>query len=300
MKISLITTCYDRQTYLDRFTSGLANQTFQDEIELIFVSQGTAQLRLPADCAARIDFVERKVGHQISLSGARNIGLEKFSGDIIGFPDDDCWYEKELLQKVVSYFESNPHVDCLCTNVFDPDRQLSIVRQPVGVVKKLSFRNVFQLVNSSGIFIRRGALLRIGPTFDERLGVGTKIGSGEETEFLSRVLSNSLTAHYVGTIQVYHPVVQYLGSNLAKEYAYNIGFGVLNGWFIRRGHYSVLFRFARSLLRSCLGALVFVNKREKRKTYWSRVRGMVAGLISGLRNGATEEKHSRDVTMREG
>src|ERR1700757_3730159 len=47
------------------------------------------------------------------LSRARNRGLRECSGDIVGFPDDDCWYEVDTLAKVAERFAEEPPLDML-------------------------------------------------------------------------------------------------------------------------------------------------------------------------------------------
>ena len=44
----------------------------------------------------RLELVESARG----LSRARNAGLRMIAGDIVSFPDDDCWYPPDLLQRV--------------------------------------------------------------------------------------------------------------------------------------------------------------------------------------------------------
>jgi len=286
MNISLVVTSYDRQRDLDRFARGIAQQTSGGDIELIFVAQGGARILIPNECPATIRVVERPAASRIPLSKARNIGVQFFGGDIIGFPDDDCWYEPDLLCKVVQYFDDHPDVDCICTNVFDPERQLSYGKRPIGVVQKVSFLNLFRLPTSAGMFIRRGAFLKIGGCFNEFLGVGTRIGSGEEIEVVARLLSESLTVHYVGSIQVYHPVLAYSPSDIAKNYQYGMGFGYLNGLLIKGGHLLVAIFFCEIVARSCVGMVKHVFRPINRSVYSSRLRGIISGFRAGWSTNA--------------
>lgn len=43
------------------------------------------------------------------LSHARNIGLQKVTGDIVGFPDDDCWYDDTTLELVEKTFRKQDY-----------------------------------------------------------------------------------------------------------------------------------------------------------------------------------------------
>jgi len=257
-------------------------------MELIYVAQGKATLAFSDHVANAIQIVLCRVGRPLSLSTARNIGIAKATGDIVAFPDDDCWYDDAVLEKISGYFEAHPQVECICVNVYDPELRRAMVDQPIGVIQRVAYSNVFQFANSNGIFIRRNALRMVGDRFDERLGVGTALGSGEETEFVTRLLALKIHIDYVGTIQVYHPVIQHLYGTPEKEYSYSFGFGVVNGWLIRRRQLGAVVYFLRSILRSCLGAIVYSLRQSARKTYANRALGMLAGVAHGVTSNPCE------------
>ncbi len=41
------------------------------------------------------------------MSYNRNVGIDNAVGQIIGFPDDDCVYENDTLEKVINFFNKN-------------------------------------------------------------------------------------------------------------------------------------------------------------------------------------------------
>ncbi len=247
----------------------------------MYVAQGAARLRLPAtDVCVRV--IEHNHGTRIGLSKARNIGLAGCSGELIGFPDDDCWYGPDVLSSVAQYFGNHPEVDCVCTRVVDPDRRIALGHRPARVVRKISFANLFRLPISVGIFVRRSAFLRAGGYFDESFGAGTTMGAGEETEFIARLLDQKSVVHYVGAIEVYHPVPPYTESDASKQYRYCIGFGYLHGNLIRRGHLSVLLHLTAVVARSCAACIRYLFSPLYRDVYWNRMRGICAGLTKGL------------------
>jgi glycosyltransferase involved in cell wall biosynthesis len=235
---------------------------------------------------ARILLSELQSGSRIPLSKARNVGLPHLSGDIIAFPDDDCWYEPNLLANVANFFRDNPEIDCICTNVYDPVRRSVYGKRPVGVTRRVSFTNLFRLGISVGIFVRREALELAGAYFDERLGAGTPIGSGEETELLGRLLSRGCRVEYVGDIQVYHPVHHYSKADVRKSYDYGVGFGHVNGRLLSAGHPGVLWGFAEVFARSFLGTVLYLPDPVRRAVYWNRMRGILSGFLSVARMNA--------------
>jgi glycosyltransferase involved in cell wall biosynthesis len=282
----LVVTSFDRQQDLGRFALSICTQAFAGKIEVSFVSQGSAQFRLPASGATHIQVITKSLGGLTPLSKARNAGMKELSGDIIAFPDDDCWYEPNLLATVANFFRDNPEIDCICTNVYDPVRRSVYGKRPVGITRRVSFINLFRLCISVGIFVRREALELAGAYFDETLGAGTPIGSGEETELLGRLLSRGCRIEYVGDIQVYHPVPHYSKSDVRKSYDYGVGFGHVNGRLLSAGHTGVLWGFAEVFARSCLGTVLNLPDPVRRAVYWNRMRGIFSGFLSVARINA--------------
>ena len=280
LNISLVITSFDRQQDLDRFALSICRQIFTGKIEVSFVSQGSAQFRLPTSCATQIQVISKNVEGLTPLSHARNVGMTELSGEIVAFPDDDCWYEPNLLEKIADYFRNNSMIDCICTRVYDPERMRPYGRRPADVRRRISFTNLLRLGSSVAIFVRRDALELVGAYFDESLGAGTSIGSGEETELLGRLLSRGCRIQYVGDIQVYHPVPRYSNADIRKNYRYGVGFGHVNGRFLRAGHPGVLWGFAAMFARSFLGTVVYLLDPVRRAVYWNRMRGILSGFLS--------------------
>jgi GT2 family glycosyltransferase len=297
MKISLIITSCNRQRELDRFAFALSRQTFAGEVEVIFVAQGSAQFQLTAAGATRIRIIEERVEGPISLAKARNIGIKKASGEIVGFPDDDCWYEPDLLAKIAAHCGNHPNVDCICTDVYDPENKRSLgAPRPRGVTKWISYWNVFRLGNSNGIFVRAEALKLIGETFDEKLGVGTEIGSGEEVEFLGRLLDIGCKIQYAGQLSVYHEVSDNRTLGIDKIYNYAVGYAHVNTSFLKRGHIEVSVHFIEVVARSCAGVALFFLVQEKRALWWARLRGIAKGCVASAVEGEPSKKEVAEIS----
>jgi len=286
-KVSLfITSTMDRERDLFRFLNCLSLQTTKYPINLYFVNQSTT---IPDYNWLGAVFKTKIISsNRLSLSAARNLALSHIaplndSCEIIGFPDDDCWYTNDLIEKVIDYFHSNPQCNCLCTNVFDPKRNKSYGHRPLNVALKVNYNNLFKLPISVGIFIRRDSSISQQLFFDENLGAGTKLGSGEETDLIARLLELKCRIDYNGAIQVYHPVIPYLETDISKYELYSRGFGYLVARLLKNKHYIVVLYFVETLLRSLIGAIVYIFNSIKRNFYLGRVKGMSKGLIQGFR-----------------
>lgn len=105
--LSLVQTSQNRRQELIRFINSLNNQIGIDfsQIQLIFIDQGD-NLDLFGKLNPQIKFDYIKY-HLCSLSHARNIGLCHVSGEYIGFPDDDCWYEQNTLKNIIDFFRKD-------------------------------------------------------------------------------------------------------------------------------------------------------------------------------------------------
>lgn len=282
-KISLILTSDQRREFeFRRFLEGLATQTTQCPMNLYFVNQSSKNIDFNlGNSDLNIDVISTG---PLGLSSARNIGLSRLapldnSQEIIGFPDDDCWYSNDLLESVTKYFELNPEVNCICTNVFDPENQKSYGGRPINVERDVTFRNIFKLPISVGIFIRRNVFNTNQIHFKEYLGAGTRLGSGEETELISRLLESGCKIKYVGKIQVFHPVSDYIENDVLKHYKYACGFGHLVRTLLRRKHLSVLPFYLETFSRSLIGIIWFITNKIKRRVYMARIIGMIKGFL---------------------
>ena len=127
------------------------------------------------------------------------------------------------------------------------------------------------------MFVRRLAAKRTAG-FDEMLGVGsgTPFQSGEETDFILRVLALGGTADYDPELQVHHEQVA-AKEELTRSQAYSQGFGRV----LRKHRYGapyLSYRLTRSALRSLLAAAMLDGRVARYKMIWAigTLRGYLA------------------------
>ena len=99
MKVSIIVPVYNVESYLDKCLNSLVNQTLKD-IEIIVINDGSTD-----NSQKIIDKYSKKYKNIINItkenggvSEARNLGLEKASGEYIGFLDSDDWIEPDMYE----------------------------------------------------------------------------------------------------------------------------------------------------------------------------------------------------------
>lgn len=93
-KISIIVAVYNIEAYLPRCMESICGQTYEN-LEIILVDDGSTDTS-PAICDSygekdsRILVIHKQNG---GLSDARNAGMERMTGDFVGFVDGDDWIE---------------------------------------------------------------------------------------------------------------------------------------------------------------------------------------------------------------
>lgn len=199
---SLVIATRNRPEQLTRLLSSLQKQTFRD-FEVIVVDQSShgidASVRKVINIPSLNITYIRDTG--TGLSRARNIGMRAAQGQVLAFPDDDCWYAQDLLERVANTFIQNPRL-CLLSGCYsEPGRRN--LRFPE-IALPLNLYNVFSCVSSVTIFIRREATR--GIEFNEKLGVGTSLPAGEEVDFVIKVLNRGCKGLYDPSIVIFHKI----------------------------------------------------------------------------------------------
>jgi len=189
MNISLILATYGRTEDLDRLLQSLMGQDLKD-FELIVVDQNLDDRILRHVEMARRALVSVVYLRQATpnLSAARNLGLAHAVGEVVGFPDDDCWYEPTVISQVKAAFEARPDCDGIVAQWVEQTaaRNLKHADELLSLARWRQFRDGD--ASSISLFFKAAALRQVGG-FDERLGVGQWFGSAEETDLMLTLLS---------------------------------------------------------------------------------------------------------------
>jgi len=134
------------------------------------------------------------------VSIARNCLLERAAAEIVAFPDDDCWYAPDTLERAFGAFRAHPSCGALL-GVWTPSAAASVPSMAEGVVSRTG---LFSLAGTCVQFFRRDAVQ--GLRFDPLLGPGTGLpyGCGEDTDFLLYAHAQTEVRRY-RDIRVFHP-----------------------------------------------------------------------------------------------
>ncbi len=221
--------------------------------------------------------VIRHLRSERGLSLSRNVGLRHLSGDLVAFPDDDCWYPKTLLSEVTAWFRLHEDAGVLITAVRDANgHQVSSHLPPTR--RPCTRSNVWSCAMSTSLFLRRSVTNAVG-AFDERFGVGapTAYQSAEEIDYVLRALAIGFHGTCEPALTVHHPPLGSLDRLRRTTYSYALSTGRLQrihrfapAWLM----WQVLRSFAGAAIRFCQGDFA------RSRVYLLRGAGQLAGYLS--------------------
>lgn len=199
--VSLILATLGRTEELQRLFNSLARQTFSD-FEVIVVDQNADDRLAPVVRRARkLGIATTHLKHQPpNLAAARNVGIEAARAPWIGFPDDDCWYDPALLQRLTARSMAIDEPQGIIARwVEQGDAPETAAR--LSWARSRAFRDI--PVSSITLFMQRRLLNTIGG-FDSRLGIGQWFGAAEETDLVLRALRIGASLAYEPSAHVHH------------------------------------------------------------------------------------------------
>ncbi len=193
------------------------------------------------------------------LSLGRNQGALQADGDILGFPDDDCWYPSTLVQQVATWFRQQTAASILSTRIVDETGKSVIQPWPEKTIP-LKPNTIWRSCSAAGMFVRRDAFAAVGG-FDLELGVGASSGMEgcEETDLGLRLLAGGYSGHFEPTIAILHaddPPKSTAGMEIR---ALRYGRGI--GWALAKNRLSPVTR-ARFFIRPIGGIVVATLKGD--------------------------------------
>ena len=289
--VSLIVATLDRVEEPERLLVSLENQLCKD-FEVIVVDQNTDD-RLQPVLQRHVSLSIRHLRSARGLSRARNVGLPFAQGDIIAFPDDDCWYPPQLLAEVAPWFDANPQFGALFTALRDANNRPVGPRRPESPCPA-SRKNMFAIGISPGAFLRRTVTDAIGP-FNENIGIGasTPFQSGEDLDYFLRPLQLGFQMKFEPSLTVHHPSFHASERLERTTYGYALG-----GAYVLRTHgYPSRYLFS-FVIRSLGGAVVSFLKADfqNSRIYLLRAAGQLRGYFWGPRDMARLE-HRGQLTL---
>jgi glycosyltransferase involved in cell wall biosynthesis len=322
MRVSVIVITRNHSGYLAEVLKALAQQDYPD-FEVVVVDSSTDEeiqksARLAEQFRAKYVF-EPRLGQSL----ARNSGLPACTGEIVVFTDDDCLPEKEWLSRLAENY-ADPNV-WGCSGRVIPHRVEDaadlfeeVAGQDLGETKRIftsqdvhfgigmllaNLGKVFakhmkgkglapwNVGHGSSMSFRKSALDQLGG-FDNRLGRGAPLQSGEDIDINYRVLKS-------GHAIVYEPkaVVRHNHHRMSLEDVYR------TRYFYSFGGAALMHEYRRDPLMFCMmwgrlfqllikiGQYKLTGRRELAKTFREDLRGFWDGI-------AAQKKNPRDPKLK--
>jgi glycosyltransferase involved in cell wall biosynthesis len=274
--VSLIVATINRTAEPERLLASLDVQSYKD-FEVLIVDQNPDDRLVPV-LKNHPTLNIRHLRSERGAARARNVALRVAAGDVIGFPDDDCWYPQTILESALRWFQQNPNFDALFTTIRSEDNEPVGPRWPPGscLVTRSNLWNTAIFVNA---FLRRKLTDSVG-LFREDIGVGasTAYQSGEESDYFLRALGLGFTMWYEPAFTVHHPRLHGIDRLCSNTYGYVLGCG-----YVMRLHGYSWREFGNYLVRSLGGAAVSLGKGDipMSHVYLLRAAGQLRGYVRG-------------------
>lgn len=250
----------------------------EPNFELIIVDQNIDDRLQPYVDAALVNGLQVQHARLLppSLSGARNLGLSMAKGDLIAFPDDDCWYEPNVLSIVKQTFDASPDVGGVVIRWIEQQQA-----QPKKMLTDLhlnEWRN-FKGGHASSIslFFRKNSFEQVGG-FDTHFGVGQWFGAGEETDLVLRMLTANVRMVYQDQAVVHHHCGEYPFKSL-NDMAKSSRMRARGTGALYAKHQLSFFTVLRGLLSPLLRAILNCNSRKQVMKHTSVLLGRFEGFI---------------------
>ena len=277
MKFSLIMATLGRTHEVDGFLASLDAQSYRD-FELIVVDQNPDDRLVPLLKPRRERFPLIYLRSAPGLSLARNIGLRRATGEVVGFPDDDCRYSPHFLDWIARFLKEHPRADGISGRVADEDGSSDARFDPAP--GPIDLANAWRRTSSVSLFVRKRVVETVGG-FDETLGVGaeTPWRGAEDIDYALRAVRAGFEIRYDPDLVVFHPNPLRYGYRKLAGRAHAYGAGIGRVW---RKHDYPTRLVTYHLLRPLGGAVLSIvtGRRDKALFHWSAFRGRLYGWLS--------------------
>lgn len=249
--LAVVVCSRDRPDQLQRSLRALRIQDTDDIVVIDSASTTSATAEVAA--AADVRCVRADLP---GLAHARNVAMRATTTDVVAFTDDDCEPEPGWATAIRAQFDASEADDERLG--FTVGRVLAAGDgEPVSVVLD-AFPRTYRkaddpshIGHGANLAVRRDCWDALGG-FDDMLGVGSMLRSGEDTDFLWRALRDNWIGRYDPHATVAHEQWRGRRSALRTSYGYGVGAGAVRTKVRRLGGATAARDFAAGSVRATL------------------------------------------------
>lgn len=263
LKISLVCATLMETELINQLVYSLINQKYKNW-ELIIVDQSKTFISNKfTSLDNRIKAIHSSTR---GLSINRNTGLQIATGEILGFPDDDCYYDKNLLDEVVLESQNYSINSIIIVNriLYSTEDNLIIRSKENKLLKNI---DIFKKSISYNLFFSNINKKNIEQlNFDINFGIGAYYGACEETKLVFSLLDKQWNIIRLNSCFVYHPQKSNtLDKNHERMMNYSRGFGALACYFFSQKKISILLLLIAGAMKNLVLGYLFGVKINKIK-----------------------------------
>ena len=279
MRLQLICATFGRSQVLEGFLRSLEQQSCRNFRILIVDQNSDDRVERVIAEFGRVLPIRRMTSSPPGLCRALNAALEVADGEFIAFPDDDCTYPPNLVERLIEMFDDHSDWDVITARTEDDAGRPSVTKWQ-STPGKVSKANVGRCGCSTSNFYRREVVKRVGK-FDESIGAEAGANPGFDVDYLHRVVRAGFHVEYRPELHVVHP--QTLDPDTLddagrrRRYSYGYGEGVIVRKYSVPLWYTagiVLSPFTRAVGHSVLG------HRTRAVSEWLTFRGRLDGWMA--------------------
>ena len=280
--LSLVMATLGRTDQIVRLFDSLAAQSFND-FDVIVVDQNDDDRLVPILERAWPFAIQRiHTPGERGASRARNKGWRASRGDILLFPDDDCWYPVDFLERALSVIAQQ---DCdLLSGRPTDEAGRTINGRFETIAMRIDRVTAWTTAIEWIVFFRRTAL-EVVDGFDNEIGIGaaTPWQSSEIQDIIVRAIEAGFTCRYDPTVVGHHEEIV-LGRPDTRALRKARGYARGMGFVLRLHGYSMPMQ-SKWILRPFAGSVVSLARgRWRMAAYYREVAiGRIEGALRRAR-----------------
>jgi glycosyltransferase involved in cell wall biosynthesis len=198
----------------------------------------------------------------------RNLGIEQARMSIVGFPDDDCFYSTDVIERVLDILNSRPDIvgaSGSWINSLTGDLVMGGRRN-----RYVNAFNVWTSVTNLTFFLRSEAAKSVHG-YDENFGLGSDVfEGGEETDYILKIIEKGQNILYDPSIRIWHRQEKHILINSSKQMGYEEAWGALfRKWsFSGKKRLAVSMVFVFLFFKSLMGSLLWALRGNFNKSWF--------------------------------
>lgn len=272
MELSIIIPTIRSTKNLNKLIRDIQVNIYDIKYEIIIIYQGVSGNIFSKN--KKIKFIRTA---KTGLSYAKNLGLKYAKYKICAFLDDDIKINKNYLKTGLNFFRNKTRVNLLFGKIKINNKDFTY-HYPKRT-SRVNYSNFLCCLASAMWINKRNK--NIDNLFDKNFGLGSKYGSGEETDLVLRYLKNKKQIYFFSKNPIQHPPENDLSLN--KIFMKYIKYGVGNGAIYRKNFkrsFFLIFIFFKSIIQSLILFLFYFIIFNFKKSF--KYIALMLGKIKGF------------------